>query len=147
MRGYVEWNRAYDDPNPGLSWRLRTVQQAIEHALDERPGRLRALSACSGNGRDLLGVLADPTQIGSLQPSSNCTLQLPNAHESDWPAPDRVGQSGLNGPRRCHQLRFQTSEMEQPVILKVLGPRWDPARWNHHVLAEPASDVGPCEWS
>jgi hypothetical protein len=57
LRDYEEWHKAYDDPNSGLSWRLLTVQQAIEKALDEHPGPIRVLSSCSGDGRDLLEVL------------------------------------------------------------------------------------------
>jgi hypothetical protein len=56
-RDYEEWHKAYDDPNSGLSWRLRTVQRAIEKALDEHPGPMRVVSSCSGEGRDLLEVL------------------------------------------------------------------------------------------
>jgi hypothetical protein len=58
QRDYVEWHRAYDDPGSGLSWRLRAVQGHIRRVLDERPGPLRVLSACAGDGRDVLGVLA-----------------------------------------------------------------------------------------
>jgi hypothetical protein len=57
LRDYQEWHKAYDDPNSGLSWRLRIVQQAIDRALDEHPGPIRVLSSCSGDGRDLLEVL------------------------------------------------------------------------------------------
>ena len=57
-RDYQEWHRAYDDPASSLSWRLRVVRGFIARALDERPGPVRVLSACSGDGRDVLGVLA-----------------------------------------------------------------------------------------
>jgi hypothetical protein len=59
LRDYMQWHRAYDDPDSGLAWRLRTVQGHIRRALDERPGPFRVLSACAGAGRDLLGVLAE----------------------------------------------------------------------------------------
>lgn len=57
LRDYEEWHKAYDDPDSGLSWRLSTVQLAIEKALDVHPGPMRVLSSCSGDGRDLLGIL------------------------------------------------------------------------------------------
>ncbi len=57
LRDYEEWHKGYDDPNSGLSWRLRIVRQAIRKALDDHPGPIRVLSLCSGDGRDLLGVL------------------------------------------------------------------------------------------
>jgi hypothetical protein len=61
LRDYEEWHKAYDDPSSGLSWRLRTVQRLIGNALDGHPGPIRILSACSGDGRDLLDVLKGRT--------------------------------------------------------------------------------------
>lgn len=57
LRDYVAWHDAYDDPSSALSARLRTVQAAIAQWLDETPGSVRVLSACAGQGHDLLGVL------------------------------------------------------------------------------------------
>lgn len=59
MRDYVEWHRAYDDPQSSLSWRLRTVQGYLRDELDGRPGPLRIVSVCAGDGRDVIEVLAD----------------------------------------------------------------------------------------
>jgi 8-oxo-dGTP pyrophosphatase MutT (NUDIX family) len=58
LRDYEAWHHGYDDPDSGLSWRLRTVQREISDALDERPGPVRVVSVCAGDGRDLIGVLA-----------------------------------------------------------------------------------------
>ncbi|GAA4103731.1 class I SAM-dependent methyltransferase [Actinomadura miaoliensis] len=59
-RDWAEWHRAYDDPRSSLSRRLRTVRQRVREALDVAPaGRLRAVSLCAGQGRDLIGALAD----------------------------------------------------------------------------------------
>jgi len=53
------WHASYDDPGSDLSRRRRSVQTRIEVWLDERPDeQLRVVSACSGDGRDLLEVLA-----------------------------------------------------------------------------------------
>lgn len=53
------WHRDYDNPESNLSRRRRSVQQQVETWLETRPDeRLRVVSACSGNGRDLLEVLA-----------------------------------------------------------------------------------------
>ncbi len=68
LRDYEQWHTAYDDPDSGLSWRLRTVQGAIESALDEWTGPVRVLSACSGDGRDVLEVLghrADASRVSA----------------------------------------------------------------------------------
>lgn len=59
-RDWHSWHREYDDPGSRLSRRLAAVQQFIRAALDRMPaGPIRALSVCAGEGRDLLGVLAD----------------------------------------------------------------------------------------
>ena len=58
LRDYVEWHKQYDDPGSDLSWRLRTVQAYLHEALDRHSGAIRILDLCSGDGRDLLEVLA-----------------------------------------------------------------------------------------
>jgi hypothetical protein len=53
-----DWHDLYADPSSWLGQRLEVVQQRIGSALDDaRPGTLRAISVCAGQGRDLLGVL------------------------------------------------------------------------------------------
>ena len=59
-RDWSAWHREYDAPDSRLAQRLRVVQGLIREALDRfPPGPIRALSVCAGEGRDLLGVLAD----------------------------------------------------------------------------------------
>jgi len=56
---WVEWMRQYGEDSHQAR-RLRFVQEAIRAALDRAPpGPIRVLSLCAGDGRDLLGVLAD----------------------------------------------------------------------------------------
>ena len=57
---WADWHRAYDEPASDLSRRLRSVQAAIRDWIAGSPdGPLRIVSACAGDGRDLLEVLAD----------------------------------------------------------------------------------------
>jgi hypothetical protein len=58
VRDYEQWHENYDDPSSSLSWRLGVVQRHIEQALDRSGRPIRVLSACSGDGRDVLQVLA-----------------------------------------------------------------------------------------
>jgi hypothetical protein len=58
QRDYVQWHQAYDDPDSDLSRRLAVVQAHLQDRLDATPGPIRVLSVCSGDGRDILGVLA-----------------------------------------------------------------------------------------
>jgi hypothetical protein len=56
---WAAWRAGYDDPDSPLSRRRRSVQRCLHRWLDEAPsGPLRVVSACSGDGRDLLEVLA-----------------------------------------------------------------------------------------
>jgi hypothetical protein len=55
---WVEWHEQYEDDGP-LARRLAIVQRHIAEFLDARGDRqATAISMCSGDGRDLLGVLA-----------------------------------------------------------------------------------------
>jgi hypothetical protein len=58
LRDYRAWHADYDDPTSGLSWRLGTVRGYLRDALDAKPGPARVVSACAGDGRDIIGVLA-----------------------------------------------------------------------------------------
>lgn len=59
LRDYVRWHDDYDDPDSSLSWRLAAIRDVIRRFLDSTDGPVRALSACAGDGRDILGVLAE----------------------------------------------------------------------------------------
>lgn len=67
MRDYVEWHRSYEDPASSLSWRLRHVQTWVGSELDARSGPVRIVSACAGDGRDVLGVLAARPDASRVQ--------------------------------------------------------------------------------
>lgn len=57
---WLAWHDGYENPESGLAHRLAAVQRRIGEALDGLPpGPIRVLSLCAGQGRDLLGVLAD----------------------------------------------------------------------------------------
>jgi predicted RNA methylase len=57
---WERWHDDYDNPGTWQARRLAAVQARIREALDSAPpGPLRVISLCAGQGRDLLGVLAD----------------------------------------------------------------------------------------
>ncbi|GIF53364.1 hypothetical protein DFJ67_2733 [Asanoa ferruginea] len=59
-KDWVRWHAEYADPNSAFSQRLLVVQAQIRAALDAAPpGPIPVVSMCAGEGRDLLGVLAD----------------------------------------------------------------------------------------
>ena len=56
---WSEWHEAYARPGSGLGDRLAAVRAQIERHLDSTAlNPVRVVSACAGDGRDLLGVLA-----------------------------------------------------------------------------------------
>ncbi len=60
MTDWIAWHRQYDDQDSGLARRLRAVQAEIGAWLDETaPAPVTVVSACAGDGRDLLQVLAE----------------------------------------------------------------------------------------
>lgn len=59
-RDWFQWHRPYDDPDSALAARLSLVQGRLRDALDQAPpGEIRLVSLCAGQGRDVIGVLAD----------------------------------------------------------------------------------------
>ncbi|HEV2371275.1 MAG TPA: SAM-dependent methyltransferase [Streptosporangiaceae bacterium] len=60
MKDWVAWHAAYDDPSSALNERLRAVRSHLSAAIDRvRPGPVRLVSLCAGEGRDVMGVLPD----------------------------------------------------------------------------------------
>ena len=93
LRDYDEWHREYDDPGSDLSWRLRRVQAHVENALDRYPGRCRIVSACSGDGRDVIGVLAERSDADRVRA---VLLELhPGIAERAWTAAEAAGLRGV----------------------------------------------------
>jgi hypothetical protein len=66
----VRWHQSYEDPSSGLSQRLRAVQSLVRVAVDDvaaapgsavgapNPERIRIVSLCAGQGRDVIDVVA-----------------------------------------------------------------------------------------
>jgi len=66
-KDWYEWHRPYDDESSSLAWRLRLVQRHITAFFDRRRDPvLRVVSACAGQGRDLLGVLRERPDAGRV---------------------------------------------------------------------------------
>ncbi|HLO84354.1 MAG TPA: class I SAM-dependent methyltransferase family protein [Nostocaceae cyanobacterium] len=58
-KDWFEWHDLYNT-EPRLQQRLEIVRKYIAYSLDALPpGIIRVVSACAGDGRDLLGVLAN----------------------------------------------------------------------------------------
>lgn len=58
---WVAWHQPYDDPESSLSRRRRVVQRHVRDWLDVLPvgHGARVVSACAGDGRDVLEVLGE----------------------------------------------------------------------------------------
>ena len=55
VRDYLTWHELYDDPGSSLPRRLALVREVLRAELDARPGPVRVVSLCAGDGRDILG--------------------------------------------------------------------------------------------
>ena len=67
LRDWYAWHDDYDRPGSDLARRLSWVRDRIRAALDEATyGPVRAISLCAGQGRDLIGVLADHPRRGDV---------------------------------------------------------------------------------
>jgi len=67
QRDWYAWHDHYDRHDSDMPRRLSWVQSRIRAALDEAPpGPIRAISLCAGQGRDLIGVLADHQRRGDV---------------------------------------------------------------------------------
>jgi hypothetical protein len=66
---WLAWHGAYDDPDSSLSRRLVVVRGLVREALAriaaDDPAEIRLVSACAGDGRDVLPVLASATARGT----------------------------------------------------------------------------------
>ncbi len=57
---WVQWQRLYDTPERVVAQRLLIVQRLIRDFLESCAcDEVKVVSICSGQGRDILGVLAD----------------------------------------------------------------------------------------
>lgn len=116
---WLAWHQRYDEPGSFLAQRLVVVQDRITRALDRaRPGPLRALSMCAGQGRDLLGVLERHPRRDDVR-AVLVELDPRNAEA----ARQRVAESGLHG------------------VEVVTG---DAARTDHYLAHAPADLVLAC---
>jgi hypothetical protein len=67
-RDWFTWHDDYDHPGTALARRLAAVQEQIRAALNTaKPGPLRAISLCAGQGRDLIGALAGHPRQGDVR--------------------------------------------------------------------------------
>lgn len=68
LTDWCAWHEGYADPASGMSARLAAVQGIIGRWLDQTaPRPVRVLSACAGDGRDLLGVLEERQDAGRVR--------------------------------------------------------------------------------
>ncbi|MGC2360177.1 MAG: class I SAM-dependent methyltransferase [Thermoplasmata archaeon] len=89
---WLEWHRNYDD-DPTMRRRLRAVQERIREALERHPpGPVRVISACAGDGRDLLGILATHPRASQVRA---CLIEL--APELVRAGRERAARKGLVG--------------------------------------------------
>lgn len=87
------WHDAYDDPDSDLSERLIATQHRLADALDEAPrGSIRIISACAGQGHDVIGVLKNHSRASDV----HARLVETDDHNVRV-ARDRIATAGITG--------------------------------------------------
>lgn len=111
-RDWYAWHDLYDSPDSKLARRLRAVRVQVRAALDDAPpGPLRAVSLCAGQGRDLIGALADHPRAGDVQ------ARLVELDERNVAAANEAAaRAGLTG------VRAVAADAAQPAQYQDLVP-------------------------
>ena len=90
---WVDWHRQYDQGDRLLAGRLMAVQQRIREAVDRcPPGPIALISACAGDGRDVIGALDGHPRAPDVR--ARLVELTPEIAES---ARSRVDHQGLTG--------------------------------------------------
>ena len=90
---WATWHDAYDDPESDLSQRLIAVQRRLSDAIDKAPpGVVRIISACAGQGHDVIGVLKTHPRAAEVQ----ALLVESDPHNVDV-ARARIATEGITG--------------------------------------------------
>ncbi|MGI5245163.1 class I SAM-dependent methyltransferase family protein [Dactylosporangium sp. CA-139066] len=90
---WVRWHDKYDVPGSSLSVRLDLVAAHVARAVDARPaGPVRLVSACAGQGRDVVRALREHPRRGDV---TGRLVELDPVNAAD--ARDRIAAAGLSG--------------------------------------------------
>ena len=101
---WSEWHEAYARPGSGLADRLTAVRARIHQCLDDTaPGPVRVVSACAGDGRDLLGAL-------SARPDADRVTALLVEYDAELAARARRSAEGL--PARIEVLEADAAQSD-----------------------------------
>jgi len=90
---WVSWHDDYDDPESDLSQRLIAVQHRLADAINQAPpGAIRVISACAGQGQDVIGVLKSHPRASDVQ-----ALLVESDQHNVGVARDRIAAAGITG--------------------------------------------------
>jgi hypothetical protein len=90
---WVTWHDAYDDPESDLSERLIAVQRRLTDAIDQAPpGAVRVISACAGQGHDVIGVVASHPRASDVR-----ALLVESDDHNVRVARGRIAATGITG--------------------------------------------------
>jgi len=90
---WASWHDDYDDPESDLSQRLIAVQHRLADAINQAPpGAIRVISACAGQGQDVIGVLKSHPRASDVQ-----ALLVESDQHNVGVARDRIAAAGIIG--------------------------------------------------
>ena len=119
VRDYLAWHEQYDDPDSSLPRRLALVRELLRGEFDARPGPVRVVSLCAGDGRDILGVLAEREDAARV--SVTLVEVLPELVERAKSAASQVAADVkvLAADAGCSQTYVGLSTVPADVVLLV----------------------------
>jgi hypothetical protein len=113
---WARWHADYDDPGSDLAVRLSVVQRRVRRAIESiRPGPVRLISVCAGQGRDVIGSLNGHPRAGDVR----ALLVEMEGHNVDV-ARARAAAAGLAGVTVVRGDASVTSAFRDAVPADVL---------------------------
>lgn len=90
---WATWHDDYDDSESDLSQRLIAIQHRLADAITRAPpGAIRVISACAGQGQDVIGVLKSHPRASDVQ-----ALLVESDDHNVGVARHRIAAAGITG--------------------------------------------------
>jgi hypothetical protein len=113
---WATWHDGYYDPESDLLQRLIAVQRHLTAAIDQAPpGAVRLISACAGQGHDVISVMSSHPRASDLS-----ALLVESDDHNVRVARDRIAAAGITGVDVLHSDAGVTGAYRDAVPTDLL---------------------------